>query len=345
MKKWIAAVIIIAVLAAAGWLAKELYVPYQGYQGRVILNVRPGARAPAVAAELARHGIIAHRLPFLFRYWLGRRHRSIKFGEYLFDHPASIMRVYEKLVRGEVYLHAVVIPEGSDRFDIARILSQDVGVDPRAFLDATRNTSLIRNLDPQAPTLEGYLFPDTYRFPRGVPATVVVATMLDRFRQVFDRQIRPALPPGPASLHNVITLASLVERETPNPAERPEIAGVFTRRLEKSMPLQCDPTVIYAVRLAQETPDVFNGPLTRSDLAIPSPYNTYVHAGLPPGPICNPGAASINAALHPAPGKALYFVSNNHGGHIFADTLAQHERNVERSRRELKEMQLAAPAR
>ncbi|MGH9326748.1 MAG: endolytic transglycosylase MltG [Terriglobia bacterium] len=338
MKKWLVAIPVIIVLAAAGWLAKELYLPYRGYQGQMILTIPRGARAPEVADQLLRKGVIAHRLPFLLRYWLGRwHHETLKFGEYLFDRPLSISRVYWKLARGQVYLHTVVIPEGSDRFDMARILHDDLGFSPQAFLAATRNPAPIRNLDPQAITLEGYLFPDTYRFPRGVSASVVVRTMLERFRQVFSTDFRRKLQGE--SLHHVLTLASLVEKETPNPVERPRIAGVFTRRLEKGMLLECDPTVIYAVRLQDGATDPFNGPITRSDLEMPSPYNTYVHAGLPPGPICSPGVASIQAALHPAPGSALYFESNNHGGHYFADTLAEHRRNVERSRRELQEMQ------
>lgn len=338
MKKWLVVIVVILLLATGGWLAREFYWPYRGYQGNVILTVPRGARATEVADQLIRSGVVAHRFPFLLRYWLGRRHHeTLKFGEYLFDRPLSVSQVYWKLARGEVYLHTVVIPEGSDRFDMARIFRDDVGLDPQAFLAATRNTAAICNLDPQAKTLEGYLFPDTYRFPRGVSPSVVVATMLERFRQVFNTEFQANLQGE--SLHDVLTLASLVEKETPNPEERPQIAGVFTRRLEKGMPLQCDPTVIYAVRLEHGTTDPFNGPITLNDLAIPSAYNTYLHTGLPPGPICSPGAASIRATLHPAPGAALYFVSNNHGGHYFADTLAEHERNVERSRREREEMQ------
>ncbi len=338
MKKWLVIIVVILALVAGGWLAKELYSPYRGYPGNVILTIPRGARATEVADHLARSGVVAHRLPFLLRYWLGRRHHeTLKFGEYLFDRPLSVSEIYWKLARGEVYLHTVVIPEGSDRFDMARIFHDDLGLDPQAFLVATLDAAAIRDLDPQATTLEGYLFPDTYRFPRGVPVSVAIETMLGRFRQVFNSEFRANLQGE--SLHHLLTLASLVEKETPNPEERSRIAGVFTRRLEKNMLLQCDPTVIYAVRLERGTADPFNGPITQSDLAIPSPYNTYLHAGLPPGPICSPGAASIRATLHPAPGAALYFVSNNHGGHYFADTLAEHERNVQRSRRELEEIQ------
>ncbi|MGH9395564.1 MAG: endolytic transglycosylase MltG [Terriglobia bacterium] len=340
MKKWLGIILLLVVILAGAWTAKELYFPYRGYAGSVILVIQPGTNAPEAASLLQSRGVLAHRLPFLFRYWLGRRrHETIKFGEYQFRRPMSASEVYEKLVRGEVYLHAVVIPEGSDRLDMARIFEQEVGLNPDSFLAATRDPAAIRDLDPQAPSLEGYLFPDTYRFPRGATASKIASAMLARFREVLNSQFRQDLPPGPDALHDAITLASLVEKETPNPRERPMVAGVFTRRLTIGMPLQCDPTVIYAVRLSQQISDplrLFTGPLTRSDLEAPSPYNTYLHAGLPPGPICSPGAASIRAALHPAAGTALYFVSNNHGGHAFADTLSEQNRNVARYRKELK---------
>jgi UPF0755 protein len=232
---------------------------------------------------------------------------------------------------GDVYLHAVVIPEGSDRFDMARILHQQMGVNPEEFLRATEQGSLIHDVAPQATTLEGYLFPDTYRFPRGVAAASVVAAMLARFRHVVDSRFPPDVHSQPEKLHQVITLASLVEKETPASSERPMVAGVFAKRLEKGIPLQCDPTVIYAARLNHRP----IGPILQSDLEFDSPYNTYRYAGLPPGPIASPGEASIRAALHPSQGDFLYFVSNNHGGHIFSRTLAEHQRNVARYRREV----------
>lgn len=337
MKKLLWIIPLAALILAGAWVAWQFYTPYKGYPDRVVLTIPPGARAPVVAAELQAHGVLPYRFPFLFRYWLGRRrHETIKFGEYQFDRPLNVSQIYEKLIRGEVLLHTVVIPEGSDRMEMARIFERQIGLDPQAFLASSSRAAAIHDLDPLATSLEGYLFPDTYRFPRGVAPSRVVSTMLARFREVFDTRFRRELPSGPASLHNALTLASLVEKETPDANERPLIAGVFTRRLEKGMALDCDPTVIYALRLAAspaESSNLFNGPITRSDLATPSPYNTYLHAGLPPGPICSPGAASIAAALHPASGTALYFVSNNHGGHVFADTLAEHHRNVEQYRK------------
>jgi UPF0755 protein len=228
----------------------------------------------------------------------------------------------------------VVIPEGSDRCDIARIVEQQLGVSPEDFLRATEQTSLIRDIDPGAPNLEGYLYPDTYRFPRTAGPEAVVTAMVGRFRRVLQLQF-PDLARSPERLRETITLASLVEKETPDPVERPIIAGVFTRRLERKMPLECDPTVIYAQRIARRPITKFSGPITRSELAADSPYNTYLRVGLPPGPICSPGLVSIRAALNPTPGQALYFVGNNRGGHVFATTLQEHQRNVTRYRREL----------
>jgi UPF0755 protein len=337
MRKWVLLLPIAAVLAVSGWTAYELYRPFRGYAGRVVVVIKPGTHVEGLADELVRQGVLAHRLPFLFRYWWGlRRRETLKYGEYLFDRPLNALGVYDKILRGHVYLHSVVIPEGSDRFDMARIYGHEVGLNPQAFLAATRQTALIRDLDPNAPTLEGYLFPDTYRFPRGVSASRVARTMVDRFRQIWNARIAPLQAQVGANPHDVITLASLVEKETPNPAERPLIAGVFTRRLRLGMPLQCDPTVIYAIRLDSGPGDAAAGPISEADLQLNSPYNTYAHPGLPPGPICSPGLASIVAALHPAPGKALYFVSNNRGGHVFANTLAEQNRNVARYRSELK---------
>jgi UPF0755 protein len=255
----------------------------------------------------------------------------LKAGEYLFDRPLRPLDVYRKLVAGDVYLYSVVIPEGSDRFDIARIVAERMGIDPTDFLRHTEQTSLINDLDSAAPTLEGYLFPDTYRFPRRVTADTVIATMLARFRHVMQTRLHDEITSGAGNLHHVVTLASLVEKETPEPGERPVVAGVFTRRLEKGMLLQCDPTVIYAARLADRPIPVIHA----SDLKFDSPFNTYLHAGLPPGPIANPGESSLRAAINPAAGAALYFVSNNHGGHVFATTLAEHQRNVALYRREL----------
>jgi UPF0755 protein len=330
MKRKLAAMVVALCLAGAAWGAWDLYRPYRGFAAPAMVEIPPGMGAPAIADLLVARGVLAHRWPFLARYWMGRTRRRLKAGEYRFDRPLRPIDVYRKLIAGDVYLYAVVIPEGSDRFDIARILAERLAIDPNAFLQRTEQTSLIQDLDPQAPTLEGYLFPDTYRFPRRVTADTVIATMILRFRHVMQTKLREEFVPGSGSLHSVVTLASLVEKETPDPAERPVVAGVFTLRLEKGMMLECDPTVTYAARLAHRP----IGIIRVSDLNFDSPFNTYRHAGLPPGPIANPGEISLRAAFHPASGNTLYFVSNNHGGHVFSRTLAEHQHNVARYRRE-----------
>jgi UPF0755 protein len=341
MKRKIAAMVVtLCLVVGAAWGAWDLYHPYRGFAGNEMLEIAPGTSAPAIADLLVSRGVLHHKWPFLARYWIGRARHRLKAGEYLFDRPLRPVDVYRKLILGDVYLYPVVIPEGSDRFDIARILSERMSIDSADFLRRTEQTSLIHDLDPEAPTLEGYLFPDTYRFPRRVPADTVIATLLARFRHVLQTKFHGEMVGGPANLHSVVALASLVEKETPDPAERPVVAGVFTRRLEKGMQLQCDPTVIYAARLAGRPIDVIH----LSDLNFDSPFNTYRHAGLPPGPIANPGEASLRAAFHPASGDALYFVSNNHGGHLFSRTLAEHQRNVARYKREVAASRLKASA-
>ena len=336
MKRRLLLLAAVPALAGTVWIIDNLRRPYRAYSGNLILVIEPGSHALEVAQLLASRGVLAHRLPFLLVHLHGRaRHHRLKAGEYLFDRPLNPIDVYRKLIRGDVYLHAVVIPEGSDRFDIARIVEQQLGISPEDFLSSTEQNSLIRDIDPGALNLEGYLYPDTYRFPRTAGPAVVVTAMLDRFRRVLELRLPPELARSPERLRATITLASLVEKETPDPAERPVIAGVFARRLERNILLECDPTVIYANRLVRRSISRSSGPITRSELAADSPYNTYLHAGLPPGPICSPGLVSIRAALNPTPGQSLYFVSNNRGGHVFAATLQEHQRNVTRYRREV----------
>ena len=328
------------------WIVFDLLSPYRGYSESMLLVVGPGWRATQVAEFLVARGVLRHRLPFLVRYYVGRPRHTLRAGEYLFDRPLRPIDVYRRLIQGDIFLHTVVIPEGSDRFDIARILNLRLGIDSEQFLRVTQQAMAVSDLDPSAPSLEGYLFPDTYRFPRGASAGTVAIAMMGRFRHIIATRFEnQGLSPnsdfplqsekggrsgGNSGWHEVITLASLVEKETPEASERPIIAGVFERRLERGMPLQCDPTVVYAARLDSRPV----GPITRSDLEFDSPYNTYRHPGLPPGPIASPGEASIRAVLQPAEGDALYFVANNHGGHAFARTLAEHQRNVSRYRRE-----------
>jgi UPF0755 protein len=323
-------IVVLGLAGGAGWVGRDLRQPYRGFAGSMKLEIAPGTSAPDITDLLVARGVLAHRLPFLARYLIGRTRHRLKAGEYLFDRPLRPIEVYRKLVVGDVYLYQVVIPEGSDRFDMARILQDRLTIDPADFLRVSQDTTLIRDLDPNTPSLEGYLFPDTYRFPRRTTAATVVATMVARFRHILHTRLHDESEVGSEQLHTAVTIASLVEKETPNPAERPVVAGAFTRRLEKGMLLQCDPTVVYAAHLDNRP----IGAIRVSDLNFESPFNTYRHAGLPPGPIASPGELSLRAALHPDDGDELYFVSDNHGGHVFASTLAEHLRNVARYRHE-----------
>ena len=339
MKKTLLALAMVVIIAGLAAIRAEVLRPYRGYSGQIIVNIPPGMQAPEVAGLLAAKGVLDHRWPFLLIYGFGRWRYHLKAGEYLFDSPLRPLDVYRKLVRGEVYFRTVVVPEGSNRFDIARILHKKLGIAPADFLRVTGEASPIHDLDPQAPSLEGYLFPDTYRFEYQTTAAHVAMTMLARFRQVIHENFQQELSQPGVDLHEAVTLASLVEKETPDSLERPIVAQVFALRLQKGMLLQCDPTVLYAA----EMDHLATGRITESDLNRQSPYNTYVHSGLPPGPICNPGKASIRAVFHPASTHYLYFVSNNHGGHRFASTLAEHRRNVARYRKQAATLRHFAP--
>jgi len=314
-------------LAAAAWATYIALAP-TGPNRETFVEILPGTPTLQIAAQLKEQGIIRNKYAFeAVRLIEGG---VLKAGEYRFDHPATMSEVYARLERGDVYTIAVTIPEGSNLFDIAeRIESANLGTREK-FLAATRtNLSLIADLDPSADSLEGYLFPDTYRFERRATGTQIVAAMVKRFRQ------EAAVLGLKGNYHHVVTVASLVERETPIDAERPLVASVFENRLAKNMPLETDPSVIYAALLDGR----YRGTIYASDLQADSPYNTYRYAGLPPGPICNPGAASLKAALHPARTGYLYFVAagaNPSGKSRFSTTLEEHARNVEQYRKALR---------
>ena len=314
-------------LAAAAWATYIALAP-TGPNRETFVEILPGTPTLQIAAQLKEQGIIRNEYAFeAVRLIKGG---VLKAGEYRFDHPATMSEVYARLERGDVYTIAVTIPEGSNLFDIAeRIESANLSTREK-FLAATRtNLSLIADLDPSADSLEGYLFPDTYRFERRATGTQIVAAMVKRFRQ------EAAVLGLKGNYHHIVTVASLVERETSIDAERPLVASVFENRLAKNMPLETDPSVIYAALLDGR----YRGTIYASDLQADSPYNTYRYTGLPPGPICNPGAASLKAALHPARTDYLYFVAagaNPSGKSRFSTTLEEHARNVEQYRKALR---------
>jgi UPF0755 protein len=326
----------LAVLAAAGtaWL---IFLP-AGPENETFVEIAPGSSSNQIAAQLEKAGVVRSRYGFdLVRLWKRGR---LKAGEYRFDHAAPATEVYARIARGDVYTLPVTIPEGSTRFDIATRVAQAgyLNITKEQFLAATvSETPLITDLDPRATSLEGYLFPDTYRFPRRVTPTQIISTMVRRFRTVA-AQVDLA-PATARTIHDEVTLASLVERETAVNSERPLVASVLTNRLEKKMPLMTDPAVIYGL----EVEGKWRGSIYQSDLVDPkhdTPYNTYRHTGLPPGPIANPGLPSLRAALNPAATNYLYFVAagaDPQGKSRFAATLDEHNKNVASYRQAVKQ--------
>ncbi len=307
-----------------------LHWPHQGAPGETTVFIESGLSRRAIADRLTEQGVLRSRWPFLF-YSYAQPGRTLKAGEYLFDQPLSAAAVFGKLERGEVHLYPLVIPEGYTRWDIAAEVERLGLASAENFLRATENPRLVHALAPQAKNLEGFLFPDTYHFSRPSDPNAIVRAMVERFEREWDQLQPGAAPPQALTPYELVTLASLVEKETGVADERGLIAAVFYNRLEKKMVLACDPTVIYAERL--EKAGWFDGEINVSDLERRSPYNTYLNAGLPPGPIASPGRAALEAVLKPPKSNYLFFVSNGQGGHHFAATSAEHARNVARYRR------------
>jgi UPF0755 protein len=335
--KILAALILLVLLAAgaaAGYVWCSIEKPYGTLPADgLYVDIPHGASRRAAAHILEKAGVI--RNSFAFELY-ARRHpkRTLEAGEYFFEHPLSGKEVFWKLANGQVYEQPFTVREGETIYDIARDLETAKYLSAEDFLKAAEDPSQIKDLFPGARTLEGFLFPATYNLPKHAPAEELTGMMVRKFREALVNVAPnedPATDP-PVLIGSVVTLASLVERETPKPDERPLVAGVFTNRLTKNIPLQCDPTVIYALQMDDE----YKGTLTLRDLRINSPYNTYRNRGLPPGPIGNPGEVALRAAFHPAETDYLYFVANTQGGHFFAATLAEHNENVAKYHRLLR---------
>ncbi|WP_263355584.1 endolytic transglycosylase MltG [Acidicapsa ligni] len=323
--------VLLVVLVGTGAGAWFVYLP-AGPNTETFVEIAPGSSSAQIALQLERYGIIRSRYGFdLVRLW---KRGILKAGEYRFDHPVSVPEVYARIARGDVFTVAVTIPEGANRFEVAARIAQAGLGNKEDFLAATvKDTSLVADLDPHANTVEGYLYPDTYRFPRKATPTQIISTMVRRFRTVANQiGLRE-------NMHSVVTLASLVERETAVNAERPLVASVLSNRLSKNMPLMTDPAIIYGL----ETEGKWRGAIYESDLVDPkhdTAYNTYHHKGLPPGPIANPGQPSLRAALHPADTDYLYFVAagaDPQGKSRFASTLDEHNKNVASYRQAVKQ--------
>lgn len=335
--------IVIAVVAAGGWFAWALLTPVAP-TGQTFVLLHPGYSTRRIAAELKGAGIIRSEQAFVL--WHYYHHgRSLKAGEYLFDKPANVIDVQKRLRRGDVYFHTVVVPEGYTMFDIARAI-EAAGLGPADdFLRvAQSDTSLIADIAPGAHSLEGYLFPETYEFTRMMTMHDMAAAMVKQFRQVAhqiglisgptliasaDTQLTSnsdaGLPSGERDeIERTVTMASIVEKETAVPEERPLVASVYYNRLGKRIALDADPSIIYAELLAGR----YQGALHHADMSFSSPYNTYRNAGLPPGPIGNPGRSALEAAIHPAQTDYFYFVADAQGHHRFARTMEEHNKNV-----------------
>ena len=336
MKYFLALLLVIVLVAggAAAWIWYGITKPYQGFAtGGVFVDVPHGASQRYVAYLLQKNGVVRSALAIRI---YARQHpkRTLQAGEYFFDHAMAGRDVFWKLANGEVFQQPFTVREGETVFDIARELEAGKFMRAGDFLYAAGDPALIRDFAPGAQTLEGFLFPATYELPRHPAASELTAEMVRKFKEEWKRIGSPSAGGSTdegdhRAVNRIVTLASLVERETPRPEERPLVAGAFENRLRKGMRLQCDPTVIYGMeRLGK-----YNGSLSGKDLQFDSPYNTYEHGGLPPGPIGNPGEASLRAALRPAETNYLYFVANTQGGHFFGATLAEHNRNVMKYRR------------
>ena len=330
MKRFLLTVTLLVVIAAAGgggWLYRSVQTPFKGYaDAETFVEIAPGSSTPTMGRLLAEAGVVQHPQIFRIAVWMRGAGRRLQAGEYRFDRAMTPAEVVDKIVRGDVFLKPVTFREGLTIRQMAAVFEEQGLGTKDAFIAAARKGSAIHEIDPEARDLEGYLFPDTYTLPRRVTAEQLVARMVARFEKALTPEVRQQAAARGLTVRQLVTLASLVEKETARPAERPLVAAVYANRLKIGMGLQCDPTVIYALERAGR----FDGNLTRADLQFDSPYNTYRYSGLPPGPIAAPGQASLEAAAQPADVPYLYFVSRNDGSHEFAATLDEHNRNVQR---------------
>lgn len=325
----VAAVCLIGATAFS-WLWLNLNAPYRAYQDEAVLfEISKGSTVKEIGVDLESRGIIQSADLFWFYTRIRGKTKSLKAGEYRFDHPVSLVEVVRKLDSGDVHHHRVTIPEGLDVVETSSVFVEAGFGSHSDFATAAEMVDLVNRLDSKAENLEGYLFPDTYFLTRGTSASEIVQRMVTRFLGFWTEDLDKRAKELGMSPRQVVTLASLIEKEAALVDERKLVSAVFHTRLAKGMRLACDPTVIYAVKQIKD----YDGVINRSDLDLDSPYNTYLYPGLPAGPIASPGAQSISAALNPADTKYLYFVSKNDGSHVFSETYAQHSRAVQKYQR------------
>lgn len=318
-----------ALLGFCVWIALESSPPPPGGAAPVLVEVEKGLGAGSIAAGLKAKGVLTKVTPFLWRYRMFHSGRPLKAGQYRLQAPSSPADVLEALIQGRVYLHPVTVAEGlTARETFPLFVAAGFGSEEE-FKAAFADTSPLGLLDPQAKDLEGYLFPETYRLPKGTTAAEILAAMTAQFREVFGEAWRRRAAELGMSIKDVVTLASLIEKETGLAEEKPLVSSVFHNRLRRGMKLDCDPTIVYVLKAS----GAYRGRLYSKDLKLDSPYNTYLVPGLPPGPIANPGRESLRAALAPAETEYLFFVSRNDGSHQFSRTLREHNEAVDRFQR------------
>jgi UPF0755 protein len=320
----------IGIAAFGVWLHSELETPYYGARApEEFIDIPKGATANEIADILTQSGILKRRIPFLIYLRYADMGRQIRAGEYKFHAPETPKGIARRLVRGDVYFRSITIPEGFTARETIELLAEN-GLGSIAEMErALLRTDWIQDLDSKAKNLEGYLFPETYHFGRKTDSETIVKTMVEQFRRQISKLLKESPPKAGWNISRIVILASIIEKEVMRSEERPLVASVLINRLKRGIPLACDATIIYAMKLA----GTYKGNLSKADLQMKSPYNSYLHPDLPPGPIANPGADSLRAALNPADTDYLYYVSRNDGTHQFSKNWRDHTKAVNKYQR------------
>jgi UPF0755 protein len=316
-----AAIILLGLAASAIWLQRELETPYFNAQsGEIYIEIPRGTKLKEITERLNENGILRSRLPFILYIRFANLGRQIQAGEYRFHKPATPEQVAKRLIRGDVYYRSVTIPEGLTASETISLLVKNGLGKPADFKKALLKTSWIADIYPNAKSLEGFLFPETYRFTRKDDSEKIIKTMVNQFRSKLTRILQQTPQRSGLSIAKTVIMASMIEKEVKKPEEGPLVASVFINRMKRGIPLACDATIVYALKTA----GIYNGNIRKTDLAIESPYNSYIHPDLPPGPISNPGTVSLRAAFNPANTDYLYYVSRNDGTHQFSKDYRSH---------------------
>jgi len=322
------ALLVLTLFGNSVW--NRIHEPSKAYDAEVFIEIPPGTSAQEIGRQLVAQGVIQDEFSFRAALWWSGRSHALQAGEYQFTKPLSAAAVIERLARGDIYTRPITFPEGLTITEMSAVYESHGFGSAKDFVEATKDVSAIMKLDQQATNLEGYLFPETYMLPNDTVASVLVMMMVSRFQVVYEEELHSSTSEDQKlSIRELVTLAGLIEKETAHDDERQLVAGVYMNRLRIGMPMQADPTLIYALQQTGQ----YDGNIRKGDFSFDSPYNTYKYPGLPPGPIASPGRAAIAAALNPADVPYLYFVSRNDGTHVFSRTLAEHNRNVRRYQR------------